>query len=129
MGGPRRSGRIGPSYLNAAAAETQVKYQCARRPEFEVRQVPAEGKEREERTGIPSRSWVTQIFKALLRERTGTAFLTRFYARTDFPFVHRLSGLSTFFDSYKDPPAFLFHPPPPCECGEFLVGVDDELMM
>lgn len=96
-----------------------------------MREVPAEGKEREERTGIASRSWVTQIFKALLRERTGTADLTRFYAPTDFPFVHRLSGLSTLFDSYKDLPAFLFHPSPPtpCECGEFLVGVDDELMM
>lgn len=75
---------------------------------FEVREVPAEGKEREERTGIPSHPWVTQIFNTLLRERTGIIHLMHFYARTDFPFTRRLSGLSTFFDSLKDQPAFLF---------------------
>lgn len=92
-----------------------------------MREVPAEGKEREERTGIPSHSWVTQIFNTLLRERTGIIYLVHFYAQTGFPFTHRLSGLSTFFESYKDQPAFLFYClfPPLSECGELLVRVDD----
>lgn len=65
-----------------------------------MRQVPVEGKEREERTGIPWHSWVIQIFNTLLRERTGIIYVMHFYARTDFPFTHRVSSLSTFFNGY-----------------------------
>lgn len=92
-----------------------------------MREVPAERKEREERTGIPLHLWVTQIFNTLFRERTGIIYLMHFYARTDFPFTQRFFCLSTFFDSCKDQPAFLFHSSffALSECGEFLVRVDD----
>lgn len=59
-----------------------------------MREVPVEGKEREEKTGIPSHSWVIKIFNTLLQERTGIHYFMHFYARTDFPFTHRLSSLS-----------------------------------
>lgn len=59
-----------------------------------MREVPVEGKEREEKTGIPSHSWVIKIFNTLLQERTGIHHFMHFYARTDFPFTHRLSSLS-----------------------------------
>lgn len=75
-----------------------------------MREVPVEGKERE-KTGIPSHSWVIKIFNTLLRERTGIHYFMHFYARTDFPFTHRLSSLS-LIASHTGLPSYLIYFPP-----------------